>query len=424
MKKTSLRSSSGNNIDFWAFILYVFLLAIGFLNIYSVTSDVNQSTFHLSQIATRQLIWIGGAGLIILTIIFANVVIIEYFSYYFYGLIIILNIAVLFLGHEVAGAKSWFGFGGFGIQPSEFAKVATAMALAKFLGTYGIKFRGWKNISIALAIFMLPMLIILIQNDTGSALVYLSFFLVVYREGMPGYFLIAAIWLGILGIISIIFQSYNISLGYLHGLFLGLGSILVYFSRKNRQIVLLVLIISIGSSLFSGVVGWAYGKLFKNYQKDRIEIVLGLKEDKRGMGYNLEQSKIAIGAGGLSGRGFTKGTQTKMGFVPEQHTDFIFCTIGEEWGFLGVFVFFSAFVSLMIRLIYLAERQSDSYGRVLGYSACCILFFHFFINIGMTIGLVPVIGIPLPFVSFGGSSLWGFTLLLFTFLRYDQIRKN
>ena len=424
MKKTNLRSSSGNNIDFWAFILYVFLLAIGFLNIYSVTSDVNQSTFHLSQIATKQLIWIGGAGLIILTIIFANVVIIEYFSYYFYGLIIILNIAVLFLGHEVAGAKSWFGFGGFGIQPSEFAKVATAMALAKFLGTYGIKFRGWKNISIALAIFILPMVIILIQNDTGSALVYLSFFLVVYREGMPGYFLIAAIWLGILGIISIIFQSYNISLGYLHGLFLGLGSILVYFSRKNRQIVLLVLIISIGSSLFSGVVGWAYGKLFKNYQKDRIEIVLGLKEDKRGMGYNLEQSKIALGAGGLSGRGFTKGTQTKMGFVPEQHTDFIFCTIGEEWGFLGVFVFFSAFVSLMIRLIYLAERQSDSYGRVLGYSACCILFFHFFINIGMTIGLIPVIGIPLPFVSFGGSSLWGFTLLLFTFLRYDQIRKN
>jgi rod shape determining protein RodA len=424
MKKTNLRSSSGNNIDFWAFILYVFLLAIGFLNIYSVTSDVNQSTFHLSQIATRQLIWIGGAGLIILTIIFANVVIIEYFSYYFYGLIIILNIAVLFLGHEVAGAKSWFGFGGFGIQPSEFAKVATAMALAKFLGTYGIKFRGWKNISIALAIFILPMVIILIQNDTGSALVYFSFFLVVYREGMPGYFLIAAIWLGILGIISIIFQSYNISLGYLHGLFLGLGSILVYFSRKNRQIVLLVLIISIGSSLFSGVVGWAYSKLFKNYQKDRIEIVLGLKEDKRGMGYNLEQSKIAIGAGGLSGRGFTKGTQTKMGFVPEQHTDFIFCTIGEEWGFLGVFVFFSAFISLMIRLIYLAERQSDSYGRVLGYSACCILFFHFFINIGMTIGLIPVIGIPLPFVSFGGSSLWGFTLLLFTFLRYDQIRKN
>ncbi len=424
MKKNSLRSSSGNNIDFWAFILYVFLLTIGFLNIYSVTSDVNQSTFHLSQIASRQLIWICGAGLIILTIIFANVVIIDYFSYYFYGLIIILNIAVLFLGHEVAGAKSWFGFGGFGIQPSEFAKVATAMALAKFLGTYGIKFRGWKNISIALAIFLFPMIIILIQNDTGSALVYLSFFLVVYREGMPGYFLIAAIWLGILGIISIIFQSYNISLGYLHGLFLGLGSILVYFSRKNRQIFLLVLIISIGSSLFSGVVGWAYGKLFKNYQKDRIEIVLGLKEDKRGMGYNLEQSKIAIGAGGLSGRGFTKGTQTKMGFVPEQHTDFIFCTIGEEWGFLGVFVFFSAFVSLMIRLIYLAERQSDSYGRVLGYSACCILFFHFFINIGMTIGLIPVIGIPLPFVSFGGSSLWGFTLLLFTFLRYDQIRKN
>jgi rod shape determining protein RodA len=188
--------------------------------------------------------------------------------------------------------------------------------------------------------------------------------------------------------------------------------------------VVLISFLAVSSAVFSTLVGIVYDNVFQWYQKDRIEIVLGLKEDKQGMGYNLDQSKVAIGAGRFIGRGFQNGTQTKMGFVPEQHTDFIFCTIGEEWGFVGVIVFFSAFLGLLIRLIQLAERQSDAYGRILGYSVCCILFFHWFVNIGMTIGLIPVIGIPLPFVSAGGSSLWGFTLLLFTFLRYDQVRRN
>ncbi len=411
-------------MDSVAIGLFTILVIIGFVNIYSVTSDVNQDGFQLSAIASRQLIWIAGSALIILTIAFANVVLIEYLSYYVYGLIILLNILVLFIGKEVAGAKSWFGFGGFGIQPSEFAKIATSMALAKFLGGYGMRFKGWKNIFISLSIFLTPLILVLYQNDTGSALVYLSFFLVLYREGLPGSILLISVWIGLLSIISIYLNSLNISFGYLYGILLGLSSILIYFGRKNKQFVLLILAIAIGSSLFSGVVGYAYKKVFKWYQKDRIEIVLGLKEDKKGIGYNLEQSKIAIGAGQIAGRGFMNGSQTKMGFVPAQYTDFIFCTIGEEWGFLGVTFFFGIYLMLLLRLVFLAERQSDAYGRILGYSAASILFFHWFVNVGMTIGLVPVIGIPLPFISFGGSSLWGFTFLLFVFLRYDQVRKS
>ena len=297
------------------------------------------------------------------------------------------------------------------------------MALAKFLGTYGIKFKGWKNIGISIGIFLLPMMIILVQNDTGSALVFMSFFLVLYREGMPGYFLVSAVWLGVLSIISIILEQKHVSLGYLYGTILGISSFIIYFSRRSKQISILVALIALISVGYSAGIGLAYQTILKPYQKDRIEIVLGLKEDHRGMGYNLEQSKIAIGAGRLIGRGFQNGTQTKMGFVPEQHTDFIFCTIGEEWGFVGILFFFGIYVGLLIRLVQLAERQTDTFGRVLGYSVACILFFHWFVNVGMTIGIIPVIGIPLPFISFGGSSLWAFTLLLFLFLRVDQVRK-
>ncbi len=417
-------SFENNKMDIWGVFFYILLVAIGFINIFSVTSDVNQTSLVLSDIAYKQLFFIGGAVVIILTLSFANVVLIDYLSYYVYALVILLNIAVLFIGKEVGGAKSWFGFGGFGIQPSEFLKLATSMALAKFLGGYGMRFSGWKNITYSLGIFLFPVILILLQNDTGSALVYFSFFLVLYREGMPGYIIILAFWMGLLAILSIVFQGLEISSYYLVGTILGIGSIAVYFARKSRQWVILISFIAVSSAVFSTLVGIVYDNVFQWYQKDRIEIVLGLKEDKQGMGYNLDQSKVAIGAGRFIGRGFQNGTQTKMGFVPEQHTDFIFCTIGEEWGFVGVIVFFSAFLGLLLRLIQLAERQSDAYGRILGYSVCCILFFHWFVNIGMTIGLIPVIGIPLPFVSAGGSSLWGFTLLLFTFLRYDQVRRN
>lgn len=411
-------------LDWIAVLLYALLLLIGWLNIYSVTTDVNQVGFNPSAIALKQLVWIGGAFLIITVVSYTNVVFINYLSYYAYGLIILLNISVLFLGREVAGAKSWFGFGGIGIQPSEFAKLATAMALGKFLGGYGMRFKGLKNIAISLGIISLPLIIVLAQNDTGTALVFFSFYLVLYREGMPGYILLSAVWLGILAVVSIYFNSYDISIYWLYGVLIGISAVLIYVFRKFNQILWAIGIVVTLSLAFSTVVGYAYDKLFKEYQKDRIEIVLGLKADPRGMGYNLDQSKIAIGAGQWNGRGFLNGSQTKMGFVPEQHTDFIFCTIGEEWGFLGVMVFFTIYLSFILRLIIIAERQSDTYGRILGYSAASIFFFHWLINIGMTIGLVPVIGIPLPFISFGGSSLWGFTLLLFVFLRYDQARRN
>ncbi len=411
-------------LDWTAVLLYTLLLLIGWLNIYSVTTDVNQVGFNPSAIALKQLVWIGGAFLIIIVVSYTNVVFINYLSYYAYGLIILLNISVLFLGREVAGAKSWFGFGGIGIQPSEFAKLATAMALGKFLGGYGMRFKGLKNISISLGIISLPLIIVLAQNDTGTALVFFSFYLVLYREGMPGYILLSAVWLGVLAVVSIYFNSYDISIYWLYGVLIGISAVLIYFFRKFNQILWAIGIVVTLSLAFSTVVGYAYDKLFKEYQKDRIEIVLGLKADPRGMGYNLDQSKIAIGAGQWNGRGFLNGSQTKMGFVPEQHTDFIFCTIGEEWGFFGVMVFFTIYLSFILRLIIIAERQSDTYGRILGYSAASIFFFHWLINIGMTIGLVPVIGIPLPFISFGGSSLWGFTLLLFVFLRYDQARRN
>lgn len=410
-----------DTISVW---LYIVLVFIGLISIYSATSEVNQTfEFSFSSLAGRQLIWIGGAIIIVFTIAFANVAIIDYFAYGFYGFAILLNIAVLFLGKEVSGAKSWFGFGGFGIQPSEFAKVATALAIAKYLGTYGIRFKGTRNIAITLALFLVPMVLILIQNDTGSALVFLSFFLVLYREGLSGWILLSAVWLMLIAIARIVMEATGVSHLWTMGILLFMASLIIYVGKKNKQLIIATLFVAIVSAVFSVAVGFAYTKILKGYQRDRIELVLNLKQDTRNMGYNLEQSRIAIGAGQLLGRGYLKGTQTKMGFVPEQHTDFIFCTIGEEWGFVGALVFFVLYFGLLVRLINLAERQSTAFGRVLGYGVVCILFFHVAINIGMTIGIVPVIGIPLPFISFGGSSLWAFTLLLFLFLKVDEKRR-
>jgi rod shape determining protein RodA len=276
---------------------------------------------------------------------------------------------------------------------------------------------------ITLGLFFTPMALILAQNDTGSALVFLCFFLVLYREGLPGWILLSALWMIIIAIARIVMEATGISHLWTMGILIFLATIIIYYGRKNRQLIIATLFVTVVSAAFSVAVGFAYTKILKGYQRDRIELVLNLKQDTRNMGYNLEQSRIAIGAGQITGRGFLKGTQTKMGFVPEQHTDFIFCTIGEEWGFIGVLVFFGLYFGLLFRLINLAERQSTAFGRVLGYSVVCILFFHVAVNIGMTIGIVPIIGIPLPFISFGGSSLWAFTLLLFLFLKVDEKRR-
>ena len=306
MKYQDQQNREGN-LDWVAVLSYSLLLLIGWLNIYSVTTDVNQEGFQLSSVALKQLFWIGGAVLIIVVVSYTNVVFINYLSYYAYGFFILLNISVLFLGREVAGAKSWFGFGGIGIQPSEFAKLATAMALAKFLGGYGMRFKGLKNMSISLGIITLPLIVVLAQNDTGTALVFFSFYLVLYREGMPGYILMSAIWFGILAITSIYLNSYEIPIYWLYGILISIAAVLFYFFRKHKQILWAIGLVIAISLAFSTVIGWAYDTLFKEYQKDRIEIVLGLKEDPRGMGYNLDQSKIAIGAGQLNGRGFLNG---------------------------------------------------------------------------------------------------------------------
>ena len=401
--------------------LYIGLVAIGLINIYSASVDVNNLyNFFANNIALRQIIWIAGALIIILTLAYSNSALIVYFAYGFYGFTLLLNIAVLFIGREVAGAKSWFGFGGVGIQPSEFAKVGVALALAKFLGSYDVEFKGWKNIGKALAIFLAPVVIILAQNDTGSALVFLSFFLVLYRAGMPWYFLVLAVWVGIIAITCIIFYAKLIPIYYLLIILLAIAILAVYVLRRSRLAIYITIGLFALSSAISYAVGYFYNGILKQYQRDRIEVVLGLKEDKRKTGYNLRQSKIAIGAGGVVGRGFLKGTQTKMGFVPEQHTDFIFCTVGEEWGFVGVTVLFALYMAMLIRLVNVAEMQQSPFNRIYGYGVACVLFTHFAVNIGMTIGFIPVIGIPLPLVSFGGSSLWAFTLLIFLFLKVDD----
>jgi len=247
--------------------------------------------------------------------------------------------------------------------------------------------------------------------------------LVLYREGLPGYILVSALWMVILGVTTIILLAKSITLLWVAGILATITLFVVYFVKKNTQAIITVVVIGVISTAFSYSVSFAFNKILKQYQRDRIELILGLKEDRKGAGYNLEQSRIAVGAGQMSGRGFLEGTQTKMGFVPEQHTDFIFCTIAEEWGFIGVLLFFALYFGLLLRIANLAERQSTVFGRVLGYSVASIIFIHVAINIGMTIGLVPVIGIPLPFISFGGSSLWAFTLLLFTFLKVDEKRR-
>lgn len=405
--------------------LYIAICLVGLISIYSASASVDQGfSFSFKSVFGKQVIWCGICAVVILTIAFVNIAVIEFVGYGVWGLAIFLNILVLIAGKEINGAKSWFSFGGFSFQPGEFAKFAAALALAKWLGGYNIQFKGYKNIAITCAIFLIPMAFILLQNDTGSALVFLSFALVLYREGLPGWILVSAVWLGILAIIRVVFIIKGISVFWEIGPILVLSGILIYFFRKNKPLIFTTSAVAIVSIAFIFGMEYFYNHKLKAYQKSRIELVLGLREDKKNDGFNLKQSKIAIGAGKFWGRGFRQGTQTAMKFVPEQDTDFIFCTIGEEWGFVGVTVFFLLYFGLLLRLLNLAERQVTTFGRVLGYSVTAIIFTHVVINIGMTIGLLPTIGIPLPMVSAGGSSLLMFTLMIFTFLKVDEKRRG
>jgi rod shape determining protein RodA len=394
------------------------MVLFGWANIYSAVYDEShQSIFDFSQRYGKQLIWIFAAIVLGFIVLIIDSKFFSAFSYLFYGVSILSLIAVLVLGAKVGGSRSWFQFGSFAIQPSEFAKFATALAVAKYLSGVNITLSRFKHIFRLAMIIGAPAILILLQHDTGSALVYSAFVLVLFREGLSGKVLIFGSLAVVLFILTLLVNKYIM----IASIFIFLLLILFYIGRTKSTIrsLAVVFIIAVG---FIYSVDYVFENILEPHQKNRIEVLLGKKSDPRGDGYNVNQSKIAIGSGGLSGKGYLKGTQTKFNFVPEQSTDFIFCTVGEEWGFGGSAFVIGLFMLFLFRILRLAERQRSFFARIYGYGLASIVFFHFAVNIAMTIGLAPVIGIPLPFFSYGGSSLWAFTILLFIFIRQDASR--
>ncbi|MCK9412397.1 MAG: rod shape-determining protein RodA [Prolixibacteraceae bacterium] len=460
------------NLDWITILLYLVLVMMGWINIYAaVYSDEHQSILDIGQQYGKQMIWICAGIFLAFCVLIVDSKFYVAFAYHIYILILLLLVAVLFLGREVNGARAWFEVGGVALQPAELAKFATSLVVAKYMSQFGFKMARTKSYIVLGTMMLLPALLILLQNDTGSALVFAVFFLVFYREGLPdvvligGFtaivlFILALLWtqlqililLIVVSLILLIFlrQSFKdgiigfVLVSLIYGILFGLKNLIgfdatpfqlmvvtsvlsvmafIVYGLKNhiRQawFVLLFFIFSIAITLS---VNYFYSNILISHQRDRVDNLLGIKNDLRGAGWNVHQSKIAIGSGGIIGKGFLKGTQTKYNFVPEQSTDFIFCTVGEEWGFLGTTVVILLFLALLIRLIFLAERQRSAFSRIYGYCVASILFFHIVINVSMTIGLAPVIGIPLPFFSYGGSSLWSFTVLLFIFIKLDASR--
>jgi len=412
------RKNIFNNIDWTLVILYLVMVLLGWVSIYAaVYNEDYKNIFDISQSYGKQMIWIASSIFLALVIILTDARFFSTFAYAIYGFTIFLLLVVLAIGSEVSGSKSWFQIGSFGIQPAEFAKFATNLALARFFSAQHINIKDIRTRLLPLAIMGIPALLILLQNDTGSALVYSSFVLVLYRMGLSGNYLLA----GAL-VVVIALSTLMVGIVYVMILLILMAGVLFFFMKRNRRNIINLIAILILGIGFTYSVEYAVGNFLGEHQKTRINVLLGKQIDLKGAGYNVNQSKIAIGSGGFSGKGFLNGTQTKYNFVPEQSTDFIFCTVGEEWGFLGSLVVISLFMTLLARIIMLAERQRSDFSRMYGYGVAAILFFHFMINIGMTIGLVPVIGIPLPFFSYGGSSLWAFTILLFIFIKQDANR--
>jgi rod shape determining protein RodA len=406
------------HIDRTLVLLYLALVLMGWVSIYAaVYNEEHGSIFDLSQSYGKQMLWIITSLIIAFLVILTDAKFFNAFAYPIYIGTILLLVVVLFFGKEIAGSKSWFQIGEFRLQPAEFAKFATNLALAHFLSALDFDKRKRKSQIIPVIILIIPALLILMQNDTGSAIVYASLVLVLYRQGMPGSILLLGLAVVILTIMALLFNQL-IVISVIGVLLAGF----IFFIRRTLRNILTVTAIFIVASLFVLSVDYAFEKVLEDHQKTRINVLLGKQIDLKGAGYNVNQSKIAIGSGGFWGKGFLNGTQTKFNFVPEQSTDFIFCTVGEEWGFAGALVVVLLYLLLCIRIILLAERQRSEFSRIYGYGVASILFFHFFVNIGMTIGLMPVIGIPLPFFSYGGSSLWAFTILLFIFIKQDSNR--
>ena len=480
------KDSIWKTVDWWTIALYVILVMCGWLSVCGASYDYGDPDFFsLSTRAGKQLMWIGcsfGLGFVLLMI---EERFYDTYAYLIYGILLLLLFGTIFNPHEIKGSRSWIVLGPVSLQPAEFAKFATALALAKYIGEYTFSMEKGKNLMMALGIILVPMVLIVCQKETGSALVYLSFFLVLYREGMTGAVLFSGICAVVYFIVGIRFsevmmpdectswgdfsvmtlivifsallvkaygKNYSRAFGYI--LLAGLGTILlgvlfslyvipydvaalqafvflalciylVYlFLRERLRSYLYILFFALGSVGFFYSADYVFNDVLEPHQQVRIKVLLGMEDDPTGAGYNVNQSKIAIGSGGFLGKGFLNGTQTKLKYVPEQDTDFIFCTVGEEQGFVGASAVILLFSVFIWRLIWLAERQSSRFGRVYGYCVLSVFFFHLFVNVGMVLGLTPVIGIPLPFFSYGGSSLWGFTILLFVFLRIDASREG
>lgn len=442
------------SIDWLTIILYVLLLSMGWLSICGACYEYGDPRDFLSLASTgtrtgMQLVWIASSILLGFIVMMTDDRIFDTFSYIIYAALMLLLLATPFLAHDIKGSMSWIKIGPFSLQPAEFAKFATALALAKFMSSYGFKLEGsWKNMAVSIALILLPMALIVMQKETGSALVYLSLSLMLYREGLPGFVL----FLGIAAV-SYVVVGLRFSEDPLLGGLISLGDVLVTilvlifslilyyeycrpaaireslsaernfgsFQSLQRLRYLYLGIFIVGSAALHLSASTLVDHLAE-HQKNRVYVLLGLRDDPNGIGYNVNQAKIAIGSGGLEGKGFLNGTQTKLKYVPEQETDFIYCTVGEEQGFIGASAVLVFFLLLLLRIIHISERQPTAFGRVYGYCVFSIILFHLVINIGMVLGLMPVIGIPLPFFSYGGSSLWGFTLLLFILLRIDAGR--
>lgn len=408
-----------DRVDWTTISLYFVMVLLGWSSIYAAVYDEENAAdlISLAYNPGKQLMWIGTSLIIIIGVMSLDFKFYDYSAYVIYGVVIVLLIAVLTTGTVVAGSKSWFQIGSFRLQPAEFAKFATALALAKYLGDVHVKFEEIKTQLIALAIFGAPMLLILLQGDAGSAMVFGSFLIVLFREGISPIYFILGFAFVVLFILTLLVSKTVLFIATIVICVIMIG---VSFKNPKRIIATVVL----GAMVFATVISvdFLMTSVLKPHQRSRVISLVNPDADPLGAGWNVTQSKIAIGSGGFFGKGFLQGTQTKFDFVPEQSTDFIFCTIGEEQGWLGSIVLISLFVVLLFRISAIAERQKSKFARIYGYGVLSVFFFHFAVNIAMTIGFFPVIGIPLPFFSYGGSSLWSFTILLFILIKLDSHR--
>ena len=461
-----------NGIDKTSIVLFLLLILMGWINIYAaVFNEEHAGLLDFSQRYGKQFLWIIASLILAIFVVIIDNRFYFFFSWFIYGACMLLLLLVIVVGKEINGARSWFEFGAISLQPSEMAKFGTALALASYLNNRRQELTRLGVIIPAIAIIILPVILTLLQPDMGSAIVYFSLFIVLFREGMSPYIFVSGLLMLALFFLTLLTNNVTLTIALIivafilvwfatHKwklIFFGTGILLVvtgimyllknyvirsvssemvlfislilsgvvyafYFINRRAVSVLIIYLFLIGSIMYVNSVNYGFNNLLKPHQKERVDILLGFKTDLHGTGYNVNQSIISIGSGGFSGKGFLQGTQTKFKFVPKQSSDFIFCTVGEEWGFIGSTIVIGLYLFLLLRLITLAERQRSDFSRIFGYCVVSILFTHIFLNIGMAIGLVPVIGIPLPFLSYGGSSLWGFTILLFIFLRLDASR--